>query len=344
MVKILLISALVVIAVVLIFSQKKTVTPADAKGKDMEKAVFGMGCFWGAENDFQNVHGVVATRVGYSGGTTVDPDYVQVCGGKTGHTEVVEVTFDPKIITYYDLLNRFWGSHDPTIRFKPQYKSVVFYTSDAQKEEAEKMKVELGKLKKFLNPITTEILPAKIFYEAEEYHQKYDEKHGISCKAYACAIPTGIKSEDVKLKDEIHVFSLAKKEIITVKQVKMTDDEWLNKLGKLSYQVARKQGTEPPFDNSFWDNHKKGVYKCIGCDNDLFVSENKFDSGTGWPSFTRPAAPENVITLTDNSHNMTRVEVRCPVCGAHLGHLFDDGPKPDGKRYCINSASLKFVE
>jgi peptide-methionine (R)-S-oxide reductase len=135
-----------------------------------------------------------------------------------------------------------------------------------------------------------------------------------------------------------------KGEMIDAEPVSRTDAEWRQVLTEEQYEVTREGGTERPFDNAYWDHHGSGVYRCVACGNDLFSSDAKFESGTGWPSFSSPIADENVATVTDRSHGMTRTEVRCRRCGAHLGHVFEDGPRPTGLRYCMNSASLRFEQ
>ncbi len=144
--------------------------------------------------------------------------------------------------------------------------------------------------------------------------------------------------------DKVRVYSVDKGGFIMTEKVVKTDEEWKKSLTAQEFDVARKKGTEPPFTGKYWNNHEKGIYKCICCGNDLFDSETKFESGTGWPSFWQPVNEANLEQAEDKSFLMRRTEAVCRKCGAHLGHIFEDGPKPTGLRYCINSVSLKFVK
>jgi len=157
-------------------------------------------------------------------------------------------------------------------------------------------------------------------------------------EARATVAEEGARREGVTLQ----LFSVGKGGLIVSQKVVKTDEEWKKELTPQEYRVLREKGTERAFTGHLWDEHAKGVYKCAACGNDLFTSETKFESGTGWPSFYAPVAKENVETEVDSSLFMRRTEVHCSRCGGHLGHIFDDGPRPTGLRYCINSVSLAF--
>lgn len=316
------------------------------KNHHLEKATFAGGCFWCMESDFEKVDGVVAVISGYSGGQEENPTYKEVSAGKTGHTEAVQVLYDPEKVTYGELLDVFWRHVDPTdpggqfVDRGPQYRTAIFYHNEDQKNLAEKSKLELEKSGRFGKPIITEITKLTAFYEAEDYHQDYYKKSSLRYKSYRFGSGRDQFLKKVWEKEDQN----ASKDMPGSKYSKPQDDVLRQRLTSLQYEVTQQEGTEPAFKNDYWDNKKVGIYVDIVSGEPLFSSLDKYASGTGWPSFTKPLEPDNIVEKEDSSFFMTRTEVRSKHGDSHLGHLFPDGPRPTGLRYCINSSSLRFVQ
>lgn len=301
------------------------------KEKEYQLATFAGGCFWCMVSPFEEQPGIIEVVSGYTGGHKENPTYEDVCSHTTGHYEAVQIKFDPAVFPYKRLLDIYWQQIDPTDpegqfndRGEP-YKTAIFYHTEEQKRLAEESKKELNGSGRFDKPIVTEILPAGEFYPAEEYHQEYHRKNPLHYRLYrkGSGREAFIKA-NWKLKK---------------------DSEGLKKnLDPMQYHVTQENGTEPPFRNEFWDNKREGIYVDIVSGEPLFSSLDKFDSGCGWPSFTKPIHKDSVEENIDNSYNMVRTEVRSKQGDSHLGHVFEDGPaEATGLRYCINSAALRFI-
>ena len=299
------------------------------------QALFAGGCFWCMTKPFQVLDGVVSVTSGYAGGTSTNPTYQNY--GDNGHIEVVRVVYNPNQVSYGRLLDTFWHQIDPTdaggqfVDRGHAYTSAIFVYDEEQRRLAESSKKKLEESGVFHRPIVTPILEAPAFWAAEEYHQDYHKKNPIRYSYYRSR-----SGRDDFLKqawDGVWLDLAGDQPKVALKE----------SLTPLQYQVTQESGTEPPFQNEFWDNKKPGLYVDIVSGEALFSSTDKFDSGTGWPSFTRPVEAGNITEHQDRSLFGVRTEVRSRAGNSHLGHVFPDGPPPTGLRYCINSAALRFV-
>ena len=309
-------------------------TPKDTQIQNNEKeiktAIFAGGCFWCMESAYEDQPGVVQAVSGYIGGDTNNPTYKEVSTGTTGHYEAVKVYYHPDEISYNELLDSFWIQIDPTDaggQFSDrgsQYRTAIFYENEEEKIMAIDSIKRISD--KFDEPVVTEVLETSIFYDAEEYHQDYYKKQQAHYKIYK-----SLSGREGFIEENEERYS------------KPTDEELKMTLTKIQYDVTQKDKTERAYDNEYWDNHKVGIYVDVVSGEPLFSSTDKFDSGTGWPSFTKPIHKDAVVEKVDNKLVVSRTEIRSKNADSHLGHVFNDGPKPAGLRYCMNSAALLFI-
>ncbi|GHU77095.1 peptide-methionine (R)-S-oxide reductase [Clostridia bacterium] len=286
------------------------------------------GCFWGVQKYISLIPGVVKTNVGYANGRMENPTYEDVCIHDTGHAEAVEVLYDERTLPLTKLLDLYAEIIDPTSLNQQgadvgtQYRTGVYFTEDSDEAIIRGWHVLLGE--SLSEPVAIECEPLRQFYPAEKYHQDYLDKNP---KGY-CHIPK-TKFENVSCGEPIHQINY---------------EALREKLTPLQFEVAINGATEPPFQNEYFDNFKVGIYVDIVSGTPLFVSSDKFESGCGWPAFAKPIDDTLLRTIQDKSYGREQTEVRAARSGVHLGHVFDDGiPERGGLRYCINSASLRFI-
>ena len=292
------------------------------------------GCFWGLEAYMQKLNGVEDAISGYANGKTENPSYYDL--KTSGHAETVKVIYNPEIISLEDILAHYLRVVNPVSINKQgndvgtQYRTGIYYTDEAEKAIIENVLAK--EQTKHDKPIAIEVEPLRHFYEAEEYHQDYLEKN----PGGYCHIDLSLADKPLD-KDEAPV-------IDSSRYIKPSDEELKKNLTDIQYDVTQNSATERAFSHEYHDNFKRGIYVDITTKEPLFSSTDKFESGCGWPSFSKPISKDVVKYFEDNSHFMHRTEVRSRSGDAHLGHVFNDGPKEmGGQRYCINGASLEFI-
>ena len=313
-----------------------------AKDPNLSLATFAGGCFWCTEHDFRKAPGVVNVVSGYAGCRGGHPTYEDYA--EKGCVEAVQVFYDPQKVSYPQLLDYFWHHINPTdgggqfVDRGPQYRSVIYYHDEEQKRLAEESKEKLAASGVFKEPIVTEIIKFTNFYPAEDYHQDYAQKNPVRYKYYRWN-----SGRDQFLQKVRGGRPPAAADPPGDNFIKPSAEVLRKKLTPLQYEVTQEGGTERAFHNEYWDNHREGIYVDIVSGEPLFSSTDKFDSGTGWPSFTKPLEPGDIVERQKREWLGVRTEVRSKHGDSHLGDLFDDGPPPTGLRYCLDSAALRFI-
>lgn len=314
-------------------AQKLTKEEEKMEERMKEKAEIYLagGCFWGTEHFLKQINGIMNTEVGYANGKTENPSYQEVCKNNTGHAETVKVQYNPEEVSLKTILELFFMTIDPTSLNKQggdrgtQYRAGIYF---ADENDLQTIQHELSLLaKKYTQPIVVEVKSLENFYKAEDYHQDYlDKNEGGYCHINPA------------------LFDFARKANAKSAYQKPEKTQLQQQLTKLQFQVTQENATEPPFNNEYFDEFREGIYVDITTGEPLFVSTDKFESGCGWPAFSKPIDKKLVVENLDTTYGMTRTEVRSKTGEAHLGHVFTDGPKEKGGlRYCINSASLRFI-
>lgn len=333
-----------------------------------QRIIFAGGCFWCTESEFNHKEGVISAVSGYTESEKQNPTYNQVSSGEIKAREAVEVLYDPKIITIDSLFETYFRHIDPTDgegQFADRgyhYSPAIYYTNETQQTKALELITKIDVLKKFKKPVRVQVLAFQNFYPAEEYHQDYKDKNPVRYSVYREGSGRNIFvreywSDESPFVKELFGVKNTPPQVMSEKTSKVTPlvNSWenfsqamkaeaLKQLTPLQYKVTQEDATEKPFTNDIYTENDKGIYVDVVSGEPLFLSIDKYDSGTGWPSFVKPLNVQAVTLHEDDGLFSNRTEVRSKIADSHLGHVFDDGPSDrGGKRYCMNGAALKFV-